>query len=84
MLLLLNQKGQQKTMSSAQTKQQKLARLAAEEIIAQGKEPISQAEYDLSSSLSASVHAHPTASKLLSFGQPELKLFYSTDPSIWS
>ena len=53
----------------------KAGKAAAEEIIAQGKEPISQAEYDLSSSLAASVHAHPTASKLLSFGQPELSYF---------
>lgn len=52
----------------------------AAEVIAEGKEPISQAEYDLALSLSESVQRHPTASSLLSFGQAELSYFKS-DPS---
>ena len=53
----------------------KAGKAAAEEIIAQGKEPISQSEYDLSTALAASVHSHSLASKFLTFGQPELSYF---------
>ena len=58
----------------------KAGKAAAEEIIAQGKEPISQVEYDLAPSLAASVHNHPLASKLLTYGQPELS-YFKNDPS---
>ena len=36
---------------------------------------VTQAEYDLSSNIADAVHNHPLASKLLSFGTPELSFF---------
>lgn len=57
------------------SKATKAGKEKAAEIAASGQEAITQAEYDLSSNIADAVHNHPLASKLLSFGTPELSFF---------